>query len=126
VSEFSLVSAKKTRLKQRAESGDTQAAAAIKLTSDPTPFLSTVQIGIIIGILAGAFGGVTISEKFSAYLGKFHALSPYSNVISIILVVLLITHLTLVFGELVPKRLALNNAESIASSIAKPIFFFLF
>jgi putative hemolysin len=83
-----------------------------------------VQIGItLIGILAGAFGGVTISEKFSAYLGKFHALSPYSNAISISLVVLLITYLTLVFGELVPKRLALNNAESIASSIAKPMFF---
>ncbi len=124
MSEFALVSAKKTRLKQKAEEGNTRAASALKLANNPTPFLSTVQIGItLIGIFAGAFGGATISEEFTAYLGKFHALSPYSNAISITLVVLLITYLTLIFGELVPKRLALNNAESIASSVAKPMFY---
>jgi len=124
MSEFVLVSAKKTRLKQRAEDGDTRAVVALNLANEPTPFLSTVQIGItLIGIFAGAFGRATISEEFAAYLGKFPALSPYSNAISITLVVLLITYLTLIFGELVPKRLALNNAESIASSIAKPMFF---
>jgi Hemolysins and related proteins containing CBS domains len=124
MSEFALVSAKKTRLKQRAEEGDTQAAAALKLANAPTPFLSTVQIGItLIGIFAGAFGGATVSEELASYLGEFHTLSPYSNAISITIVVLLITYLTLIFGELVPKRLALNNAESIASSIARPMFY---
>ncbi|WP_292388483.1 hemolysin family protein [Methanosarcina sp. UBA5] len=124
MSEFALVSAKKTRLKQREEEGDTRAAVALKLANEPTPFLSTIQIGItLVGIFAGAFGGATVSEEFAAYLGKFPALSPYSNAISITLVVLLITYLTLIFGELVPKRLALNNAESIASSIAKPMFY---
>lgn len=124
MSEFALVSAKKTRLKQWEEEGDTRAAIALKLANEPTPFLSTIQIGItLVGIFAGAFGGATISEEFAAYLGKFPALSPYSSAISITLVVLLITYLTLIFGELVPKRLALNNAESIASRIAKPMFY---
>lgn len=124
MSEFALVSAKKTRLKQWEEEGDTRAAIALKLANEPTSFLSTIQIGItLVGIFAGAFGGATISEEFAAYLGKFPALSTYSHAISITLVVLLITYLTLIFGELVPKRLALNNAESIASSIAKPMFY---
>lgn len=124
MSEFALVSAKKTRLKQREEEGDKRAAVALKLANEPTPFLSTIQIGItLVGIFTGAFGGATVSEEFAAYLEKFPTLSPYSSVISITLVVLLITYLTLIFGELVPKRLALNNAESIASSIAKPMFY---
>ena len=124
MSEFALVSAKKTRLRQRAEEGDMQAATALKLANEPTPFLSTVQIGItLVGIFAGAFGGATIAEGFAAYLREFPALAPYSALLSITLVVLVITYLTLIFGELVPKGLALNNAESIASSIAKPMFF---
>ncbi|MDW5550338.1 hemolysin family protein [Methanosarcina sp.] len=124
MSEFALVSAKKTRLKQREKEGDKRAAVALKLANEPTPFLSTIQIGItLVGIFAGALGGATISKEFAVYLGKFSILSPYSNAISITLVVLLITYLTLIFGELVPKRLALNNAESIASSMAKPMFY---
>lgn len=101
MSEFALVSSKKTCLRQRAEDGDTRAAVALKLSNDPTPFLSTVQIGIaLIGIFAGAFGGATISEEFTAYLGKFPALSPYSNAISITLEVLLITYMTLILENL--------------------------
>lgn len=124
MSEFALVSAKKTRLKQREKEGDKRAAVALKLANEPTPFLSTIQIGItLVGIFAGALGGATISKEFAVYLGKFSVLSPYNNAISITLVVLLITYLTLIFGELVPKRLALNNAESIASSMAKPMFY---
>jgi putative hemolysin len=124
MSEFALVSARKIRLKQRAEEGDTRAAVALKLANEPTTFLSTVQIGItLVGIFAGAFGGATIAEGFAAYLEKFPALAPYSQVISITFVVIVITYLTLIFGELVPKRLALNNAESIASNIAKPMFY---
>jgi len=63
MSEFALVSAKKTRLKQREDEGDTRAAVALKLANEPTPFLSTIQIGItLVGIFAGAFGGATIAE----------------------------------------------------------------
>ncbi|WP_269849220.1 hemolysin family protein [Methanosarcina horonobensis] len=124
LSEFALVSAKKTRLRQRAEEGDKRAATALKLANEPTPFLSTIQIGItMVGIFAGAFGGATMAGGLATYLREFPALAPYSDTISITLVVLAITYLTLVFGELVPKRLALNNAEAIASHIAKPMFF---
>lgn len=124
LSEFALVSAKKTRLRQRADEGDTRAATALKLANEPTPFLSTIQIGItLVGILAGAFGGATIAEELAAYFTKFPTLAPYSDAFSITLIVLLITYLTLIFGELVPKRLALNNAELIASNVAKPMYF---
>lgn len=124
MSEFALVSAKKTRLRQRAEEGDTRADAALKLANEPTPFLSTIQIGItMVGIFAGAFGGATIAKELARYLQEITALAPYSGVLSITLVVLVITYLTLIFGELVPKRLALNNAEAIASYVAKPMFF---
>jgi putative hemolysin len=124
LSEFAIVSAKKTRLRQRAEEGDARAATALKLANDPTPFLSTIQIGITLaGIFAGAFGGATIAEELASYLKEIPALAPYSDALSITLVVLVITYLTLIFGELVPKRLALNNAEAIASHVAKPMFF---
>ena len=123
MSEFALISAKKTRLKQRVEEGDIRAAVALKLANEPTPFLSTIQIGItLVGIFAGVFGGATIAKGLAAYLEKFPGLAPYSGALSITLVVLVITYLTLIFGELVPKRLALSNAESIASAIAKPMF----
>jgi putative hemolysin len=122
MSEFALVSAKKTRLRQRAEEGDTQAVAALKLASEPTSFLSTIQIGItLVGIFAGVFGGATIAEGLAAYIREFPALAPYSDILSITLVVFAITYLTLIFGELVPKALALNKAESIASNVAKPM-----
>ena len=124
ISEFALVSAKKTRLRQRAEDGDIRAATALRLAHDPTPFLSTIRIGItLVGIFAGAFGGATIAEELAAYFTKFPALAPYSEALSITLTVLLITYLTLIFGELVPKRLALSNAEPIASNVAKPMLF---
>ncbi len=123
MSEFALVSARKTRLKQRAEKGDTRAAVALKLANEPTPFLSTIQIGItLVGIFAGAFGGATLAGGLTAYLGKFPSLAPYSGALSITFVVIVITYLTLIFGELVPKRLALSNAESIACAVAKPMF----
>ncbi|MDP2216997.1 MAG: hemolysin family protein [Methanolobus sp.] len=122
MSEFALVSSKKARLKQLAEEGDTGAAAALELSTEITSFLSTIQIGItLIGILAGAFGGATIAEGLAGYFRQFPALAPYSNALSIILVVLVITYLTLIFGELVPKRIALNKAEAIASKVAKPM-----
>jgi len=127
MSEFALISAKKSRLQQRADDGDTQAAAALELVNEPTQFLSTVQIGItLVGILAGAFGGATVAEGLSAYLKEFPVFAPYSYLLSIVLVVLVITYLTLIFGELVPKRLALNNAENIASLIAKPMLLLSF
>ncbi len=122
MAEFAVVSAKKIRLQQRAEGGDTKAAAALELAHEPTHFLSTIQIGItLVGILAGAFGGATVAKELAAYLQEFPLLAPYGEILAITLVVIVITYLTLIFGELVPKHLALNNAETIASSVAKPM-----
>ena len=127
ISEFAIVSAKKTRLRQLAVEGDTRAANALKLANEPTLFLSMIQIGItLVSTLAGAFGGVTIAKELVTYFTKFPTLDPYSEVLSITLVVLLITYLILIFGVLVPKRLALSNSESIALNIAKPMFFLSF
>ena len=122
MSEFAIVSARKTRLLQRSEGGDKRASAALELAEDPTNFLSTIQIGItLVGIFAGAFGGITLARELSDYFTEYPSLAPYSEALSIALVVLAITYLTLVFGELVPKRIALNNAEDIASKVAKPM-----
>jgi len=122
MSEFAIVSAKKTRLMQLAHNGDPRAAIALDLADDPTAFLSTIQIGITLaGIFAGAFGGAMVAERFGVYLKEIPALGPYSDILSITLVVLVITYITLVLGELVPKRLALSNPESIAIVIAKPM-----
>ena len=122
MSEFAIISAKKMRLQQRAEKGDARAAAALELAEEPTSFLSTIQIGItLIGIFAGAYGGVTVARGLAKYFTTFPSLAPYAEMLSVTLVVLVITYLTLVFGELVPKRIALNNAENLAASIAKPM-----
>lgn len=92
---------------------------ALELANTPNQFLSTIQIGItLIGILAGAFGGATLAEELAAELSRVRWLAPYSEAIGVSVVVMGITYLSLVVGELAPKRLALNNAERIASTVA--------
>lgn len=119
MSEIAIISARKARLQQWANEGNEKARAALDLASSPNRLLSTVQIGItLIGILAGVFGGATIAEKLAVRLGTIPLLAPYSNAVALGVVVLGITYLTLVIGELVPKRLALHNAEGIACSVA--------
>lgn len=122
MSEMAIVAARKGRLEQLANRGDDKARAALELALAPDRFLSTVQIGItLIGILAGAFGGATIAAQIAAYVSLIPMIAPYSEAIGLGIVVLFITYLSLVFGELVPKRLALNNAERIASIVARPM-----
>lgn len=122
LSEMAIVSARKTRLQQRAEGGDKGAEAALALSQDPTRFLSTVQVGItMIGILSGAFGGATIAEEIAAALDNIVWLAPYSEAIGVGIVVITITFFSLIIGELVPKRIALNNAERIAAKVATPM-----
>lgn len=122
MSEIAIVSARKVRLQQRADEGDKGAEAALKLADNPNDFLSTVQIGItLIGILAGAVGGATLTEKLDDLFVSIPLLAPYAANISFLLVVLLITYLSLVIGELVPKRIGLNNAETVASWISRPM-----
>lgn len=122
MSEMAIVSARKIRLQQLANSGDRAAQAALKLAESPDRFLSTVQIGItLIGILAGAFGGATIAEQIALRVGAFPVLAPYAEAVGLAVVVLIITYLSLIVGELVPKRIALSNPERIASLIARPM-----
>src|SRR5262245_22860728 len=122
MSEMAVVSARKARLQKRANDGDKGAQAALELATDPGSFLSTVQIGItLVGILAGAFGGATFAEKLEPSLKSFPAIEPYADKISFGLVVLVITYLSLVIGELIPKRLALYSPEKIASKVAAPM-----
>jgi putative hemolysin len=122
MSEMAIVSARKVRLQQLANQGDAKAKAALKLAESPNHFLSTVQVGIsLIGILTGAFGGATIANRLAVYVKLVPLLAPYSEPISFGIVVLIITYLSLIVGELVPKRLALNNPERIASIVAIPM-----
>lgn len=119
MSEMAIVSSRKVRLQQLVNQGNAKARIALELAASPNKFLSTVQIGItLIGILAGAFGGATIAESLENQLKQIPLFASKSGTISLFLVVLVITYLSLVLGELVPKRLALNNPEQIAASVA--------
>jgi putative hemolysin len=122
MSEIAVVSARKTLLRQRAGEGDDQARTALELAEAPNRFLSTVQIGItLVGVLSGAFGGVTLAEIVRDYVAQIPTLAPYSRPVGVGVVVLVVTYLTLVIGELVPKRLALNDPERVAASVARPM-----
>ncbi len=118
MSELAVVSSRRGRVAQMAETGNAGAAAALKLIDDPTRFLSTVQVGItFVGIFAGAYSGATLAEPLAAALTP--ALGRWASPIAVTLVVTLVTYFSLVVGELVPKRIALNNAELIASKVAR-------
>lgn len=122
MSEIAVVSARKARLQQAAEEGDGRARAALELAERPSDFLATVQVGITLaGILAGAFGGATLAQGIAALLARVPLLAPYSAAIGVGVVVLTITYLSLVLGELVPKRLALTNPERVAARVAGPM-----
>jgi len=119
MSEIALVSARKVRLEQKAEEGDKGARIAIELASSTTHLLSAVQVGItLVGILTGALGGATVAERIAEVFKRIPWLEPYASAVSIAIVVLLTTYFSLVIGELIPKRLALNNPEKIATKVA--------
>ena len=122
LSEAAVVASRKARLQQRAQDGDSNAQIALALAEDPSRFLSTVQIGItLIGIFAGAFGGATLAAGVARYIDPLPVIGVYADTVSLSLVVLLITYLSLIVGELAPKRIALQNPEQIAMRVAKPM-----
>ncbi len=124
MSELAIVSARKVRLEQWAKEGNAKARAALRLISSPNNFLSTTQIGItLIGILSGALGGTTVARSLKEILDTITIIKPYSETLSFSIVVGIITYLSLVVGELVPKRLAMSNAEQIACNVAPPMRF---
>ena len=123
MAEIALVSARRSRLKQKAEDGDAGARKALDLAETPNRFLATVQIGItLVGILMGAFGGATIAESIASWLQEIPRLASYSKAIGFAIVVTTITYLSLVLGELVPKRIAMNNPEAIARQVAPGMY----
>lgn len=122
MSELAVVSSKKARLRKRADDGSAGARAALALAESPNRFLATVQVGIsLVGIFAGAYGGAQLAGPLATVLDRVPALQPYSGGLSVGLVVAAITYLSLIVGELVPKRIALNNPERIAAAIARPM-----
>jgi putative hemolysin len=122
LAEVAVVASRKARLQQRAQEGDSQARAALELVESPNRFLATVQIGItLVGIFAGAFGGATLSKSLAVSLRSVPTLAPYADSLALGLVVLAITYLSLVIGELVPKRIGMHSPERIASLVAVPM-----
>lgn len=122
MSEIAMVSSRKVRLHQLAKDGNKAAQTALTITEKPNHFLSTVQIGItLIGILAGALGGATLSDKLAAVLARVEWLAPYSESAAFAIIVLVTTYFSLVIGELIPKRLGLNSPEKIAMAVAFPM-----
>lgn len=122
MSEMSIVSVRKVRLQQVANQGNVQARIALELANAPNQFLGTVQIGItLLAIVSGAFGESVIATRVGALVNLIPSLAVYSQAIASATAILIITYLTLVIGELMPKRLALNNPEKIASAVAIPM-----
>mgnify|MGYP006274169413 CR=1 FL=1 len=124
MSEIAILSARKIRLRQAIDDGVPGAEAALGLANEPSHFLSTIQVGItLIGIMSGALGEAALSTRVEEFLRQYPLLEPYSEGLSLAVVVFSITYCSLIIGELVPKRLALIRAEAIAISVARPMRF---
>jgi putative hemolysin len=122
MSEIAVVSARSIRLQRMAEQGNRGAAVALELAENPNHFLTTVQVGItLVGIFAGAFGGANIADELALPIRELPLIGAYARSISLGLIIGAITFLSVVIGELVPKRIALQNAERIAALVARPM-----
>lgn len=122
MSEIAIVSSRKARLEIAAKRGDKRAQAALETANAPNRFLSTVQIGItLIGILTGVFSGENITNDIRSFFESKPAFAPYAQTLAVLIVVVSITFFSLVFGELVPKRIGLTNPEGIAKTVAVPM-----
>lgn len=124
MSEIALISARKSSLNTDAKKGNRAAKVALKLANEPDRFLSTVQIGItLIGILTGIYSGNTIAVVFGEWLASLGIGSNYAFAIGQTLIVVIVTYLTLIFGELVPKRIGMSVAEKAAKVVARPMYY---
>jgi putative hemolysin len=121
-SELAIVSSRKTRIKQMAEEGSRRARAVMRLSENPSRFLATIQVGVTLaGFFASAFGAVSLSHALESAFQQVSFLAPAASTLSFILVTVLIAFVTLLFGELVPKTLAVGASERIALAVAGPI-----
>lgn len=120
--EMALVSAKKSRIEMMANKGDRKAQTVLNLKENPEIFLSTTQIYItLIAILTGVYSGERFSIYLQPYIEKIDLLKPYADTISTTIIVIIVTFLSILLGELIPKRIALMNPEKIAKGVAGPI-----
>src|SRR5690349_10728398 len=125
MAETALLSTRKARLQNELNKGDQRAGIALKLTENPNQFLSVIQIGITsIDLLIGALTGATLGLWIESEIDHYPLLAPYSSLIGLLVGVLPVTYLSLVLGELVPKRLALRDPEGVSSFVAGPMMFF--
>jgi putative hemolysin len=123
--EIALVSSKKSKIESLFKAGEGRASSALKLLGEPEKFLSAIQVAMtLIGVFAGAYGGITIAEKLTPYVEQFASLREFAYEISLAVVVSSITFLSIIIGELVPKTFALTNPEKIAISISPIISVF--
>ncbi|NMB55233.1 MAG: HlyC/CorC family transporter [Leptolinea sp.] len=122
MTEIALVSVRKSRIEQQAEDGNRDAKTALELITSPNRFLSTVQVGIsLVGVFAGALGGASFADGLAVWFDKIPGMAPYSHAVALVVVVLIITYFSLVIGELIPKRLALQSSEKISLAAARPM-----
>lgn len=125
ISEIALVSVRKSRLESQAEKGDLKAKRALDLANTPEKFLSAAQIGItLIAILTGVYSGERFARQLQPYIERFEFIQPYAATVSTIIIVIIVTFLSIIFGELIPKQLGLLRAEKIAKSVAGPMNIF--
>lgn len=122
MSEIALISSRKFKLESEAKKGNSNAKKAFELANSPNTFLSTVQIGItLIGILTGIFSGKALTDDLTLLFSKVNVLAPYADSLAVVSLVVIITYVTIVFGELIPKRLGLHFPEQIATAVARPM-----
>jgi putative hemolysin len=122
MSEIALISSRKFKLENEAKKGNSNARKAFELANSPNTFLSTVQIGItLIGILTGIFSGKALTDDLTLLFSNINVLEPYADSLAVVTLVIIITYVTIVFGELIPKRLGLHFPEKIATAVARPM-----
>jgi putative hemolysin len=125
LSEIALVSSKKTRLKQEMLKGSKGALTALKLLDNSENFLSAIQVGItLIGIVTGVYGGISIADDITPFFERIESIKEFAGEIALTITVLIITYLSIVIGELVPKTIALSNPDKIAIKVAPIVYYF--
>ena len=122
MSEIAIVSSRRGRLEQLAEAGRVNARTALALAENPSRYLAAIQMGMtLIGILAGTLSGATLADRLEDWLAVYPSTAPYAKPAAVAIVVVAVTYLSLIIGELVPKQIALKNPETIAIHIARPL-----
>ena len=122
MSEIAIVSSRRSRLEQLADAGRVNARTALALAENPSRYLAAIQMGMtLIGILAGVLSGATLADRLEDWFGLYPSIEPYAKPAAVGIVVVAVTYLSLIIGELAPKQIALKNPETIAIHVARPL-----